>query len=141
MQSKHLWDTLSIDWYKLDSKLCSSKPTGHSRELLWTHLFVQKHRQNPFQEREYQGYDNKWCDNQRHMNAYKSTRTLRGIDGEGAMMGFNIENLTAKQALLDAKDKHTRRWQTKEGTYRLKGKLLPDVRDTDVEMADISTGP
>ena len=35
----------------------------------------------------------------------------------------------------------TRRWQTKEGTYRLKGKLLLDVRDTDVEMADISTGP
>ena len=24
---------------------------------------------------------------------------------------------------------------------RLKGKLLPDVRDTDVEMADFSTGP
>ena len=41
MQSKHLWDTFSIDWYKLDSKLHSSK---------WTHLFVQKHRQNPFQE-------------------------------------------------------------------------------------------
>ena len=40
MQSKHLWDTFSIDWYKLDSKLYCSKPTGHSRELLWTHLFV-----------------------------------------------------------------------------------------------------
>ena len=49
------------------------------------------------------------------------------------MMGFNIENLTAKQALMDAKEKHARRWQTKEGTYRLKEKLLPDVRDTDVE--------
>ena len=146
MQSKHLWDTFSIDWYKLDSKLYSSKPTGHSRELLWTHLFVQKHRQNPFQEREYQGDDsanvyNKWYADQRYMKAYQSTKTLRGIDVEGAMMGFNVDNLTAKQALLDAKDKHARRWQTKEGTYRLKGKLLPDVRDTDVEMADTSTGP
>ena len=73
------------------------------------------------------------------MYAYKSTKTLRGIDVDGAMMGFNIENLTAKQALLDAKDKNARRWQTKEGTYRLKG--IPDVRDTDVEMADTSTGP
>ena len=36
-------------------------------------------------------------------------KTLRGIDVEGAMMGLNIENLTAKQALLDAKDKHARR--------------------------------
>ena len=75
------------------------------------------------------------------MGAYKTTRTLRGIDSEVAMMGFNIENITAKQALQDAKGKHTRRWQTKEGTYRLKVQLLPDVRDTDVEMADSSTGP
>ena len=75
------------------------------------------------------------------MKAYQSTKTLRGIDVEGAMMGFNVDNLTAKQAPLDAKDEHARRWQTKKGTYRLKGKLLPDVRDTDVEMADTSTGP
>ena len=85
MQSKHLWDTLSIDWHKLDSKLYNAKPTGHSRELLWNHLFVQKHRQNPFQEREYQGHDaknvyNKWYADRRHMKAYQSTKTLRGID-------------------------------------------------------------
>ena len=66
-------------------------------------------------------------------SAWESLKHCRIV--EGAMMGFNIENLTTKQALLDAKDKHARRWQTKEGTYRLKGKLL----DTDVEMADIST--
>ena len=34
MQSKHLWDTLSIDWHKLYWKLYSSKPAGHSREHL-----------------------------------------------------------------------------------------------------------
>ena len=118
-------------------KLYSSKPTGHSRENLWTHLFVLKHRQNPDDRDEVYS---KWYEDQRYMDAYKTTRTLRGVDIEGAMMGFNIENLTARQALLEAKDKHTRRWQTKEGTYRLKEKLLPDVRDTDVEMADTSTG-
>ena len=76
------------------------------------------------------------------MGAYKTTRTLPWIDVEVAMVGFNIDNITAKKALQDAKDKHTRRWQTKEGTYRLKEQLLPDVRDTDVEMAaDSSTGP
>ena len=72
------------------------------------------------------------------MGAYKTTRTLPGI---ATMVGFNIDKITAKQALQDAKNKHTRRWQTKEGTYRLKEQLLPDVRDTDVEMADSSTGP
>ena len=73
------------------------------------------------------------------MGAYKTTRTLPGIDVEVAMVGFNIDNITAKKALQDAKN--TRRWQTKEGTYRLKEQLLPDVRDTDVEMADSSTSP
>ena len=84
---------------------------------------------------------NKWYADQRYMYAYKSTKTLRGIDVDAAMMEFNIENLTAKQALLDAKDKHARRWQTKEGTYRLKGKLLPDVWDTDVEIFFFSPMP
>ena len=142
--SPSTWDNLNIDWYKVDAKLYNAKPTGHSRELLWNHLFVQKHRQNPFQEREYQGRDvknvyNKWYADQRHMKAYQSTKTLRGIDVEAAMLGFNIENLTAQQALMDAKEKHARRWQTKEGTYRLKEHLLPDVRDTDVEMVDSSS--
>ena len=73
------------------------------------------------------------------MKAYQSTKTLRGIDVEAAMLGFNIENLTAQQALMDAKEKHARRWQTKEGTYRLKEHLLPDVRDTDVDMVDSSS--
>ena len=34
---------------------------------------------------------------------------------------------------------HARRWQTKEGTYRIKGQLPPDVRDNgDIVMADSS---
>ena len=41
MQSKHLWDTLCIDCgTSCTGKLYSSKPTGHSRQNLWTHLFV-----------------------------------------------------------------------------------------------------
>ena len=119
------------------------KPTGHSRELLWNHSARSTARIYFRNVSEYQSYDaknvcNKWYANRRHMKAYQSTKTLRGIDVDATVIGFNIENLTAKQALIDAKEKHARRWQTKEGTY-LKEKLLPDVRDTDVEMIDSST--
>ena len=72
--------------------------------------------------------------------ACKVTKTLQGIDIDVSMVGFNIDNITAKKALQDAKDRHARRWQTKEGTYRLKEQLLPDVRDNDSVMADSSTG-
>ena len=145
MQSKHLWDTLSIDWSKLSWKLYTYKPTGLSREDLWTHLFVTKHRANPYQEREYQGADrdavyDRWYQEKRYIGAYKVTRTLLGIDIDVSMVGFDIDNITAKKALQDAKDRHARGWQTKEGTYRLKEQLLPDVRDNDIVMADSSTG-
>ena len=57
MQSKHLWDTIDIQWPELSKKLYVSKPTGLTRTQLRQHLFVTKHRQNPYQERKYQGDD------------------------------------------------------------------------------------
>ena len=46
-----------------------------------------------------------------------------------ATLGFNIDNTAAFQAIEDSKALHARRWQTKEGTYRIKRRALPDVRD------------
>ena len=37
--------------------------------------------------------------------------------------------MAAQQAIHDSKALHARRWQTKEGTYRIKEHFLPDVRD------------
>ena len=37
-----------------------------------------------------------------------------------ATLGFNIDNTAAFQAIEDSKALHARRWQTKEGTYRIK---------------------
>ena len=52
-----------------------------------------------------------------------------GIDLDRATLGFNIDNTAAFQAIEDSKALHARRWQTKEGTYRIKRRALPDVRD------------
>ena len=51
-----------------------------------------------------------WYADRRYMKAHQSTKTLRGIDVDATVVGFNIENLTAKQALMDAKDKHACRF-------------------------------
>ena len=45
------------------------------------------------------------------------------IDLDRAVLGFNIENTAAFQAIEDSKALHARRWQTKEGTYRIKRPL------------------
>ena len=70
------------------------------------------------------------------MNGYRGLTRPFCINIEGAMAGFNIDNYAAEKATRDAKAWHARRWQTKEGTYRIKAQLLPDVRDVgDVAMA------
>ena len=46
-----------------------------------------------------------------------------------AIQGFDIDNTAAYQAIEDSKALHARRWQTKEGMYRIKRQALPDVRD------------
>ena len=51
------------------------------------------------------------------------------IDLDTAIQGFDIDNTAAYQAIEDSKALHARRWQTKEGMYRIKRQALPDVRD------------
>ena len=51
------------------------------------------------------------------MDAYKVNTYPFCINVEVAMAGFNIDNVAATKALKDAKTRHARRWQTKEGTY------------------------
>ena len=63
------------------------------------------------------------------MDAYRVVTHPFCVNVEVAIAGFTIDNRAAKKAITDAKAWHARRWQTKEGTYRLKEQLLPDVRD------------
>ena len=55
------------------------------------------------------------------------------IDLDRAILGFNIDNTAAYQAIEDSKALHARRWQTKEGMYRIKRRALPDVRDAPLQ--------
>ena len=76
------------------------KPTRLSRDDLWAQLFVTKHRANPYQGREYQGADRdevyeRWYQEQRYIGAYKVIKPPFCIDIDVAMVGFNIDNVTA----------------------------------------------
>ena len=107
--------------------------------------FVTKHRPNPWHEREHQGayrdeVYGQWYQEKRYMDAYKAITHPFCINVGVAIEGFNIDIVAANKALKDAKTRHARRWQTKEGTYRIKAQLPSDVRDTGdvVVMADTS---
>ena len=103
MQSKHLWDTVNIQWPELSKKLYVSKPTGLTRTQLWQHLFVTKHRQNPYQEHKYQGDDenevrSRWNQAKDYIGAYRGMTYPFCINVEVAIGGFNIDNRAAQKS-------------------------------------------
>ena len=97
------------------------------------HLFLTKQRKNPYEEGCYTGEDvedvkQKWEDKKHYFEQYKKDGACPPcIDLDRATLGFNIDNTAAFQAIEDSKALHARRWQTKEGTYRIKRRALPDV--------------
>ena len=145
LKSKHLWDTIDLDWDALYKKLYVHKPTGLSRDLLWRQLFWNKHRLNPWMEQEYQGSDwydvrQAWKTAQWEIGRYQTTSIPFCMDIAATIQIFTDENEAAKQALVTVKERHAGRWQTKEGAYRIKQQLvLPDVRDAagDIIMEDL----
>ena len=76
----------------------------------------------------------KWKDKKHYFEQYKKNVPRPPcIDLERAILGFNIDNSAAFQAIDDSKALHARRWQTKEGTYRIKRRALPDVQDAPLQ--------
>ena len=143
MQAKHLWYNqrynVDIRWSDLKDKLEVLAPTGLTREDIWRHLFLTKQRKNPYEEGCYTGEDvedvkQKWEDKKHYFEQYKKDVPRPPcIDLDRAILGFNIDNSAAFQAIEDSKALHARRWQTKEGTYRIKRRALPDVRDAPLQ--------
>ena len=139
MQAKHLWYNVDIRWSDLKDKLEVLAPTGLTRDDIWRHLFLTKQRKNPYEEGCYTGEDvedvkQKWEDKKHYFEQYKKDVPRPPcIDLDRAILGFNIDNSAAFQAIEDSKALHARRWQTKEGTYRIKRRALPDVRDAPLQ--------
>ena len=132
MQAKHLWYNLDINWEELDKKLQVLAPTGLSRDEIWKHLFLTKQRQNPFVEGRYSGADyedvaRKWEATKLYFQGDKSCTRPSSLDLAVAIHGSGIDNIAAQSAIDGSKALHARRWQTKDGTYRLKRHALPEV--------------
>ena len=135
MQAKHLWYNVDMRWSDLKDKLEVLAPTGLTRDDIWRHLFLTKQRKNPYEEGCYTGEDvedvkRKWEAKKHYFAQYKKDGCRPPcIDLDTAIQGFDIDNTAAYQAIEDSKALHARRWQTKEGMYRIKRRALPDVRD------------
>ena len=126
-------------WVDLEEKLEVLAPTGLTRDDIWRHLFLTKQRKNPYVEGCYTGEDledvkRQWEAKKLYFLDYKKDGTRPPcIDLATALHGFGIDNTAAQHAIEGSKALHARRWQTKDGTYRIKGQALPDVRDAPLD--------
>ena len=112
------WYSIDVNWVELDKKLQVLAPTGLTREQIWQHLFLTKHRQNPFVEGRYKGVDyeeveQKWKTTKLYFRDYKRCTRPFSVNLEVAIRGFDIDNMAAQKAIDVSKALHARRWQTK----------------------------
>ena len=130
---------ISPGWTSRRNFRCLPPLDWPTREEIWKHLFLTKQRQNPFVEGRYTGADyedveRKWEAKKLYFLDYKKDGTRPpSIDLAMALHGFGIDNTAAQNAIEGSKALHARRWQTKDGTYRLKRHALPDVRDAPLD--------
>ena len=132
---------------------CTSKHplTGKSKEELDALLFdraARRNRTDPYEEKKYRGARIKevqewWKTCQDWMAHYKTHSEPFVYDIKKLLKALSDKETVAQSEVDAFMENCAKRWQTREGTYQLKRRRLPDVRDSpeypgaDIDMADI----
>ena len=140
-----------LKWGVLVDRMYVKAPTGKSKEDLDALLFdrvARRNRTDPYDEKKYRGAGLKevqtwWKTCKDWMARYKTHSEPFIYDIKKLLKALSDKEAVA-QAEVDAfMENCAKRWQTREGTYQLKRRRLPDVRDlpeypgADIDMEDI----
>ena len=151
LQAQHLWREVKLRWGVLLDRMYLNAPTGKSKEELDALLFdkaARRNRTDPYDEKRYRGAGIEevkawWKTCQDWMAQFKKQSVPFVYDFKTLLKALSDKD-TAAQSEVDAfMENCAKRWQTREGTYQLKRRRLPDVRDApgyqsaDIDMADI----
>ena len=152
LQAQHLWREVKLRWGVLLHRMYVNAPTGKSKEEFDALLFdkaARRNRTDPYDEKRYRGAGIEevkawWKTCQDWMAQFKKQSVPFVYDFKTLLKALSDKD-TAAQSEVDAfMENFAKRWQTREGTYQLKRRRLPDVRDApeyqgDIDMADIWT--
>ena len=126
-------------------------PTGKSKEDLDALLFdrvARRNRTDPYDEKKYRGAGLKevqtwWKTCKDWMARYKTHSEPFIYDIKKLLKALSDKEAVAQSEVDAFMENCAKRWQTREGTYQLKRRRLPDVRDppeyrgADIDMEDI----
>ena len=151
LQAQHLWIEVRLRWGVLRDRMYVTAPTGKSTAELDALLFdkaTRRNRTNPYDEKRYSGAGlegvKAWWKTCRDWMAQFKTQGVPFVFDFKKLLKAFADKDTAALSEVDAfMEKCAKRWQTREGTYQLKRRRLPDVRDApgyqggDIDMEDI----
>ena len=151
LQAQHLWMEVKLRWGVLVDRMCVKAPIQKSKEQLDALLFdraARRNRTDPYDEKKYRGARLKevqewWKTCQDWMAHYKPHSEPLVYDTKKLLKALSVKETVAQSEVDTFMENCTKRWQTREGTYQLKRRRLPDVRDSpeypgaDIDMADI----
>ena len=151
LQAQHLWMVVNLKWGVLVDRMYVKAPTGKSKGELDALLFdraARRNRTDPYDEKKYRGARikevQKWWKTCQDWMAHYKTHSEPFVYDIKKLLKALSDKETVAQIEVDAfMENCTKRWQTREGTYQLKRRRLPDVRDSpeypgaDIDMADI----
>ena len=151
LQAQHLWMEVKLRWGVLVDRMYIKAPTQKSKEQLDALLFdraARRNRTDPYDEKKYRGARIKevhewWKTCQDWMAHYKTHSEPFVYDTKKLLKALSVKETVAQSEVDAFMENCAKRWQTKEGTYQLKRRRLPDVTDSpeypgaDIDMADI----
>ena len=151
LQAHHLWMVVNLKWGVLVDRMYVKAPTGKSKEDLETLLFdrvARRNRTDPYDEKKYRGAGLRevqtwWKTCKDWMARYKTHSEPFIYDIKKLLKALSDKEAAAQSEVDAFMENCAKRWQTREGTYQLKRRRLPDVRDlpeypgTDIDMEDI----
>ena len=126
-------------------------PTGKSEAELDALLFdkvARRNRKDPYEETKYRGAGIEevrawWKSCRNWMESYRTYGEPFVFDFKELLKALSAKDKAAQLEVDIFMENCAKRWQTKDGTYRLKRRRLPDVRDSpgypsaDIDMEDI----
>ena len=151
LQAFHLWMDVKLRWGVLLDRMYVTAPTGKSEAELDALLFdkvARRNRKDPYEETKYRGAGIEevrawWKSCRNWMESYRTYGEPFVFDFKKLLKALSAKDTAAQLEVDIFMEKCAKRWQTKEGTYRLKRRRLPDVRDSpgypgaDIDMEDI----
>eukprot|EP00434_Breviolum_minutum_P009482 symbB.v1.2.008351.t1/scaffold507.1/size305965/21 len=138
LQAQHLWMVVNLKWGVLVDRMYVKGPTEKPKEDLDALLFdrvARRNRTDPYDEKKYRGAGLKevqtWWKTCKDWMARYKTHSEPFIYDIKKLLKALSDKETAAQSEVDAfMENCAKRWQTREGTYQLKRRRLPDVRDS-----------